>query len=134
MGLLGEPVVAALAGAAGLSAAALGRILLTSLAALVWLLVLTALALIWMRMLIHLGLLQEMAEIPIGAPVTCPACGQLTPTTRSARLRHLLRAAPRVLRPRPDDAADNAAAASADARGEAPTDASAPSDDDGGPA
>ena len=135
MGLLGKPVVAALAGAAGLSAAALGRILLTSLTALVWLLVLTALALIWMRMLIHLGLLQEMAEIPIGVPITCPACGQLTPHhSFCAACGISLRAAPRVLRPRPDDAADNAAAASADARGEAPTDASAPSDDDGGPA
>jgi hypothetical protein len=78
LGPLGDPVVAAVLGVAALSAAAIGRLMLTSLAALAWLLVLTALALTWMRMLIHLGLLQEMAEIPIGPPIACPDCGRLT--------------------------------------------------------
>jgi hypothetical protein len=107
LGPLGDPVVAAIVGAAALSAAALGRTFLTSLAALAWLLVLTALALTWMRMLIHLGLLQEMAEIPIGAPITCPDCGQLTPHhSFCAACGISLHALPRERHPAPDGAPD----------------------------
>lgn len=114
LGPLGDPIVAAVLGVAALSAAALGRLLLTSLAALAWLLVLTALALTWMRMLIHLGLLQEMAEIPIGSPIACPDCGQLTAQHSFCSACGIsLRAVPRARRggvgeapSRPDDAGD----------------------------
>lgn len=47
-----------------------------------WLLCLLALdtiAMVWLRNVIHLGLLEEAAEIPIGAPITCANCGTETP-------------------------------------------------------
>jgi hypothetical protein len=51
-----------------------------------------------MRLLIHLGLLQEAAEIEIGAPVTCPECGATTPHhTFCVTCGIALRALPRVL-------------------------------------
>ena len=37
------------------------------------------LALLWLRQVIHVGLLQEAAEIEIGAAVTCPNCVKATP-------------------------------------------------------
>jgi RsiW-degrading membrane proteinase PrsW (M82 family) len=71
-----------------------------------WLLCLAALdalALLWLRRVIHLGLLEESAELPIGAPITCANCGGQTPRhTFCINCGTSLQALPKV---RPQDAA-----------------------------
>jgi len=79
LGLVGRPVVAVIAAAVLLVAAAAGQILLPFEISLVWLAILAAVAMLWLRAVIHLGLLQEAAEIEIGAPVRCPHCTRPTP-------------------------------------------------------
>jgi hypothetical protein len=100
MGPVSNPFLAILAGAVVLGAAGLGRFVLPSVAALGWLIILAAVALIWMRLLIHLGLMQEAAEIEIGPPLVCPACGAMTPHhTFCVNCGIALRAMPRVAPP-----------------------------------
>jgi hypothetical protein len=100
MGRFGDPVVAIVLGALLLAAAGLARLLLASWAGLAGLAVFAILGLIWMRVLIHLGLMQEAAEIEIGAPITCPECGALTPYhTFCVNCGIALRALPRGRRP-----------------------------------
>ena len=79
LGLVGQPIVATAVALAFLVASALGVQLLPFLPALLWQTILAVVALVWLRAVIHLGLLQEAAEIEIGAPVTCPNCGRQTP-------------------------------------------------------
>jgi hypothetical protein len=80
LGLVGRPWIAAAGAAVILVAAAAGQQFLPFLPALIWLSLLAAVSLVWLRAVIHLGLLQEMAEIPIGPQSTCPNCGTMTPT------------------------------------------------------
>ena len=79
LGVLGNPVVALLAGAVLIAVGfSLEPLMDTGL----WLLclaVLDVIALLWLRRVIHLGLLEEAAEIPIGPPITCANCGEQTP-------------------------------------------------------
>jgi hypothetical protein len=80
LGWVGRPWIAAAGAAVVLMAAAAGQQLLPFLPALIWLSLLAIVSLTWLRAVIHLGLLQEMAEIPIGPATVCPNCGNLTPT------------------------------------------------------
>ncbi len=79
LGLVGQPIVATAIALLMLVLSAIGVQVLPVLPALVWQAVLAIVALVWLRAVIHLGLLQEAAEIAIGAPVTCPNCGRQTP-------------------------------------------------------
>lgn len=79
LGLVGRPVVAVVAAGVLLVAAAVGQLLLPLATALGWLLVLAGIAMLWLRAVIHLGLLQEAAEIAIGAEIRCQHCGRPTP-------------------------------------------------------
>ena len=79
LGLVGRPFVATAVALVVLMASAIGVQLLPFLPALLWQTVLAIVALVWLRTVIHLGLLQEAAEIEIGAPVACPNCGRQTP-------------------------------------------------------
>lgn len=100
MGRFGDPVVALVLGGLLLAGAGLGRLLLAPIVGLGLIAVLAILGLIWMRLLIHLGLMQEAAEIEIGAPITCPECGALTPYhTFCVNCGIALRALPRGRRP-----------------------------------
>jgi hypothetical protein len=79
LGLVGRPIVAVIAAAVLLVAAAVGQLVLPFTAALIWLAILAAIAMLWLRAVIHLGLLQEAAEIAVGAEVACPNCRRSTP-------------------------------------------------------
>jgi hypothetical protein len=79
LGLVGQPIVATIVAFAFLVVSALGVQLLPILPGLLWQALLAVIALVWLRAVIHLGLLQEAAEIEIGAPITCPYCGRSTP-------------------------------------------------------
>ena len=97
LGLLGRPVVAAIAAGLLLVAAAVGQLLLPFLPALIWLGILAAIALIWLRAVIHLGLLQEAAEIDVGPEIRCPNCARLTPAhSFCGNCGFSLRAAPKT--------------------------------------
>jgi hypothetical protein len=79
LGLLGNPWIATIFGAALIVA---GFVLQPVLSTWWWLLCLVALdvvALLWLRRVIHLGLLEEALEEPVGGPITCANCGQPTP-------------------------------------------------------
>jgi hypothetical protein len=79
LGPLGNPAVALVAGGVLVMAGFSLQPLMATGWWLLCLLVLDALALVWLRRVIHLGLLEESAEIPIGAPITCANCGVQTP-------------------------------------------------------
>ena len=79
LGVLGNPLVALVAGAVLI---AVGFSLQPLMDVGLWLLclaVLDVIALLWLRRAIHVGLLEESAEIPIGPPITCANCGEQTP-------------------------------------------------------
>ena len=79
LGLLGRPGVALITAAALLVAAGVVQVYLTTSTALACLAALAVAALGWLRIAIHVGLLQEAGEGPIGPPVACANCGQVTP-------------------------------------------------------
>jgi RsiW-degrading membrane proteinase PrsW (M82 family) len=96
LGVLGRPLIAAIAGGLVLVLASSGQVVLGRFAALGWLALLAALAILWLRVTIHLGLLQEAAEIEIGDPVTCANCARTTPHhTFCGRCGIALRALPK---------------------------------------
>jgi hypothetical protein len=78
LGLLGHPAVASLAGGALVVGGAIGETFLPAGAWLGWLVAFDLVALVLLRRSIHIGLLEEAAEIPIGAEFTCPNCGEST--------------------------------------------------------
>ena len=97
LGPLGQPIVAGVLAAALLVVAALAQESLAQIPALLVLALLAVGALIWLRRVIHLGLLQESREIPVGEPIVCPDCGQLTPMhTFCGRCGVSLRALPKA--------------------------------------
>jgi hypothetical protein len=101
LGLVGQPIIAAIVAFGFLIASALGGQVLPFLPALLWQTLLAVLALIWLRAVIHLGLLQEAAEIDIGPPIVCPNCGRRTPAhSFCGNCGTSLRALPKSLAPR----------------------------------
>lgn len=79
LGLLGQPLIAALLASVLLVAGALGE---TFLPAGAWLALLAALdlvALVLLRRVLHVGLLEEASEREIGDPIRCANCGAITP-------------------------------------------------------
>jgi hypothetical protein len=79
LGLLGNPPVAFLAGAALLVAGSVVQSVVSGGIALAALLVLDIVVLLWLRYAIHIGLLEEAREIDIGPEITCPNCRRPTP-------------------------------------------------------
>lgn len=103
LGVLGNPLVAFVAGAVLI---ALGFSLEPLMAVGWWLVclaVLDVIALLWLRRVIHLGLLEESAEMPIGLPITCANCGHETPRhTFCINCGVSLQALPKVRPPAPE--------------------------------
>ena len=79
LGAVGHPAVAIPLAATFVMGAALIQLYTNLWLQLGLLVVLDLLALLWLRQVIHVGLLQEAAEIEIGAAVTCPNCAKATP-------------------------------------------------------
>lgn len=79
LGLVGRPILAALAGGGLLVVAGLARSALDPVTTLLVELVVGAIALLWLRVVIHFGLMQEAREVEIGPSLRCPNCGQETP-------------------------------------------------------
>jgi hypothetical protein len=79
LGVVGVPLLAALAGLVVLVAAGLAKSLLPLVPATLALAAITALALLWLRRTIHVGLRQESREIEVERSIECPNCGRVTP-------------------------------------------------------
>jgi hypothetical protein len=79
LGIAGRPLVASFAAVGMLMLSAIGQMIFGAVGSFILLFVLAALVVGWLRRVIHIGLLQEAAEIPIGAEITCANCGGTTP-------------------------------------------------------
>ena len=79
LGVLGNPLVAALVALMLVAGASVARIYLGVYVALAVVMVIALAGIVWLRITIHLGLTQEAAEIHLGAEITCPNCGTSTP-------------------------------------------------------
>jgi hypothetical protein len=80
LGLFGSPAVAVLLAAVLVIAGAVGNTFMSPWVWLAWLAVLDPIALVLLRRALHVGLLEEAAQIEIGAPITCASCGASTAT------------------------------------------------------
>jgi hypothetical protein len=79
LGWLGRPLAAILAGAALITAGALGRVVLDVAGGLISTTIAGLIGLVWLRATIHLGLLEEANESDVGPPSRCLNCGRMTP-------------------------------------------------------
>lgn len=78
LGAVGHPAVALPLAALLVMGGAVGETFLPGAGWLAWLLAFDLVVVVLLRRAIHVGLLEEALEIPIGPPITCPDCGQLT--------------------------------------------------------
>jgi hypothetical protein len=102
LGLIGNPLIALLAGAVLLVASGLARTALNAGLTLAVELLVLVLALLWLRTVIHFGLLEEANEVEIGPVIRCPNCGAETPHhTFCGNCGISLAALPRRARPHP---------------------------------
>ncbi len=79
LGIVGNPLVAAVIAGVLLVATALAAQLPGPILDVAVQLVLAAISLVWLRRTLHLGLLQEALEIEIGPAIECANCARMTP-------------------------------------------------------